>query len=81
MLLGLYIAFFSSVPLSETAKMMVFLGSLCLGVGSIVFLALGLTCPKCRTRWAWWQMRHGGVDLFAGLMMLRECPACGFSKP
>lgn len=80
MLLGLFIAFFSSVSLSETEKMVVFLGSMGLGIGSIVFLALALVCPRCRTRWAWWQMRRGGADLFGGLMTLRKCPACDFPE-
>ena len=79
MLLGLFTALFSSVPLSQTAKIVVFLGSLSLGIGSFVFLALALACPRCRTRWGWWQMRHGaGVDVFGGLMLLRKCPACDF---
>lgn len=76
MLLGLFTAFFSSVPLSETGKIVISLGSLGLGIGAITFLTLALKCPRCRTRWAWWQMRHGaGVDLFGGLMSLRKCPS------
>jgi hypothetical protein len=82
MLLGLFIALFSSVPLSGTGRIVVLLGSLSLGIGSFAFLALALVCPRCRSRWAWWQMRHGSnVDLFGGLMMLRKCPACDFPEP
>jgi hypothetical protein len=79
MLLGLFTALSSSVPLSETSKIVVLLGSLSLGIGSFVFLAVGLACPRCRIRWAWWQMRHGsGVDAMSRLMLLQKCPACDF---
>jgi hypothetical protein len=82
MLLGLYTALFSSVSLSETSKIAVLLGSVILGIGSIVFLALALACPRCRARWAWLLARHGsGPDVFTRLMLLRKCPSCGFSEP
>jgi hypothetical protein len=78
-LLGLFTALFASVALSETGRIVMLLGSVSLGIGSSAFLALALICPRCRTRWAWWQMRHGsGVDVFGGLMLLRKCPACDF---
>lgn len=79
-LLGLLTALFSSVSLSETGRIVVLAGSVGMGIGSLVFLALALACPRCRTRWAWWQMRHGGVDVFAGVMLLRKCPACDFPE-
>ena len=81
MFLGLFTALFSSVPLSETGRIVVSLGSLSLGIGSIVFLALALACPRCRKRWAWWEMRHGsGTDVFSRLMLRRKCPACDFPE-
>lgn len=67
MLLGLYTALFSSVSLSETSKIAVLPGSLILGIGSIVFLALALVCPRCRARWVWLLARHGsGPDVSPG---------------
>jgi hypothetical protein len=81
-LLGLFAALFSSLALSEAGKIGVFLVSLGLGLGSFAFLALALMCPRCGTRWAWWEIRHGsGVDVFSRLMLLRKCPACDFPEP